>query len=122
MAARAKKPEETAGEGFEERLAALEALVRELESEGLTLEQSLARYQQGVAHVTACRALLDHAEKRLLELVERPGGTAVERPLKVGEQGLEPDLAAHDNDDDDADPGDDDGTDGRSEAHGRARR
>ncbi len=94
MAARAKKADEPAGSGFEQRLEALGAIVRELEGEGLTLEQSLARYQQGVEHLTACRALLDGAEKRLVELAERPDGSARERPLKVTEQGVAPDPAA----------------------------
>lgn len=91
MAARPKKADD-AGEGvtpsFEARLEALEAIVRDLEGEGLSLEQSLARYQEGVAHVTACRALLDAAEKRLVELADTPSGPR-ERALRVGEQGLE---------------------------------
>gem|GEM_PF-165776 len=117
MAARAKKADEPSGAGlktpdleepgFEQRLVALEAIVRELEGEGLTLEQSLARYQQGVEHLTACRALLDGAEKRLVELAERPDGSARERPLKLTEQGLAPDLAA----DNDAGSGADDARD-----------
>ena len=89
MAARGKKPDSPDGPGFEERLAALEGIVQALEGEDLSLEDSLARYQQGVEHLRACRALLDGAEKRLLELVEGPGGVA-ERPLRVGEDGLEP--------------------------------
>ena len=97
MPARGKQPESAEGPGFEERLEALEGIVKALEGEDLSLEESLARYQQGVEHLRACRALLDGAEKRLLELVESPGGSAAERPLKVGEDGLEPD------DDDDAD-------------------
>ena len=87
MAARGKKPDGTEEPGFEERLEALEGIVKALEGEDLSLEDSLARYQQGVEHLKACRALLDGAEKRLLELVETPGG-ATERPLKVGDDGL----------------------------------
>jgi exodeoxyribonuclease VII small subunit len=75
---------------FEERLAALEAVVKDLEGEGLTLEASLARYQQGVEHLKACRALLDGAERRLAELM----ADGSERPLRVTERGLEPDPEA----------------------------
>jgi exodeoxyribonuclease VII small subunit len=96
MAARGKKPDGAEDPGFEERLEALEGIVKALEGEDLSLEESLARYQQGVEHLKACRALLDGAEKRLLELVQTPGG-AVERPLRVGDDGL---VA----DDDDAAP------------------
>jgi exodeoxyribonuclease VII small subunit len=100
MAGRTKKTDEGAEPSFEQRLEALESIVRDLEGEGVALEQSLARYQEGVAHVNACRAILDAAEKRLLELVEGPGGAVRERALKAGEQGLEPDGG-------DADGGDD---------------
>ena len=87
MAARGKKPDGSDEPGFEDRLEALEGIVKALEGEDLSLEDSLARYQQGVEHLKACRALLDGAEKRLLELVQTPGGS-VERPLRVGEDGL----------------------------------
>lgn len=71
---------------FEERLAALEAVVEALEGDKLGLEDSLARYREGMEHLLACRALLDGAEGRLLELLEGPGGTAIERPFgKEGE-------------------------------------
>jgi exodeoxyribonuclease VII small subunit len=85
-------PPEAAGDpGFEERLEALEAVVRELEGEDLTLEASLERYRQGVEHLRACRAMLDDAEARLAELVgEGSGGEPLERPLRVGDEGLEP--------------------------------
>jgi len=83
---------------FEERMGALEAVVRDLEGEGLTLEQSLARYREGVEHLKACRALLDGAEARLLELVGEEGEAAT-RPLRVTEKGLEPDEAGEGPDD-----------------------
>jgi exodeoxyribonuclease VII small subunit len=78
---------------FEERLAALEAVVNDLEGEDLPLEASIRRYQEGVEHLKACRSLLDRAEARLVELVQDPRapGGAAERPLRVGERGLEPD-------------------------------
>jgi exodeoxyribonuclease VII small subunit len=73
---------------FEERLEALEAVVADLEGEELPLQTSLERYRQGVDHLRACRALLDDAEARLAELVSEGGGVR-ERPLRVGESGLE---------------------------------
>jgi exodeoxyribonuclease VII small subunit len=78
---------------FEERLAQLEAVVRDLEGEDLDLEASIRRYQEGVEHLRACRALLDRAEQRLVELVEDPRSPdgASERRLRVGERGLESD-------------------------------
>lgn len=84
----AARPPPSSEPAFEERLAALEAAVRDLEGEDLTLEQALARYREGVEHLKACRALLDGAEARLLELLGEAPGEA--RPLALGEQGLEP--------------------------------
>jgi exodeoxyribonuclease VII small subunit len=76
---------------FEERLEALEAVVRDLEGEDLPLEASLERYRIGVEHLRACRTLLDDAEARLVELAVGPGGEVRETPLVVGEEGLRPD-------------------------------
>jgi len=76
------------GPSFEERLEALEAVVRDLEGEDLPLEQSLERYRQGVEHLSACRALLDEAEGRLAELVVGRDGKTGERALELGEDGL----------------------------------
>jgi exodeoxyribonuclease VII small subunit len=82
-----------AGDGaeldFEQHLEALEAVVEDLEGEELTLEQSLARYKQGVEHLRACRRMLDDAEARLAELVEGEDGGATLTPLDVTERGLE---------------------------------
>lgn len=64
--------EHEAPPSLEERLEALEAVVADLEGEELPLEKAIARYQEGVAHLQACRALLDDAERRLVELVEDP--------------------------------------------------
>ena len=90
MAAR-KTPKASAEPTFEERLEALEEVVRDLEGEELSLEASLERYRQGVEHLRACRALLDGAEARLAELVaEGPDGEPVETPLQIGDEGLEP--------------------------------
>ncbi len=74
---------------FEQRLSALEAIVEALEAEDLGLEEGLARYREGVAHLEACRRLLDDAEARLVELTQGADGRTSERALRVGEGGLE---------------------------------
>lgn len=66
---RSKASDEGAVPTFEERVEALEAVVEALEAEDLPLETSIERYREGVTHLEACRALLDDAERRLLELV-----------------------------------------------------
>ncbi len=50
---------------FEDALKKLEAIVRELEDGELSLESSLARYEQGVRLARFCSAKLEEAEKRI---------------------------------------------------------
>jgi exodeoxyribonuclease VII small subunit len=53
---------------FEQALEQLDAAVRDLEDGKLGLEESLARYEQGVGLLKRCYAQLQHAEQRILEL------------------------------------------------------
>lgn len=65
---------------FEQSLEQLQAVVRELESGQLTLEQSLTRYEQGVANLRRCYSTLQSAEQRIRVLVELDeNGRAVTR-------------------------------------------
>jgi exodeoxyribonuclease VII small subunit len=51
---------------FEDALAELEQVVRDLEDGQVGLEQSLARYERGVGLIKACYAQLRDAEQRIL--------------------------------------------------------
>ena len=53
---------------FESALAELERLLRELEDGTTTLEESLAKYERGVALVRACHGQLQDAEQKIREL------------------------------------------------------
>jgi exodeoxyribonuclease VII small subunit len=53
---------------FEDALAELERIVRELEDGETSLEQSLTRYEQGVALLRNCYQQLQQAEQRILLL------------------------------------------------------
>jgi exodeoxyribonuclease VII small subunit len=53
---------------FEESLLELERMVRELEDGRLGLEESLARYEQGVGLIKSCSQQLRQAEQRILML------------------------------------------------------
>ena len=44
---------------FEERLTRLQAIVTSLESGNSPLEESVALYKEGLAHVAACRKQLE---------------------------------------------------------------
>ena len=57
-------------EGFEQHLETLERIVDELESGDLSLDDSMARFQEGVKRLKACTAMLDAAEQQVKILVE----------------------------------------------------
>ncbi|MDO8915736.1 MAG: exodeoxyribonuclease VII small subunit [Coriobacteriia bacterium] len=54
---------------FSEALAELETIVAALEGGQLDLEDSLARYERGVALLRACQAKLGEAEQRVTMLM-----------------------------------------------------
>jgi exodeoxyribonuclease VII small subunit len=58
---------------FEESMKLLEAIVRELESGNLTLEQSLAKYAEGVKLAKTCRDLLQNAEELIVKMEQESG-------------------------------------------------
>jgi exodeoxyribonuclease VII small subunit len=66
---------------FETALERLEGLVRELEGGELTLEESLARFEDGVGLVKLCSDRLRAAELRVKQLEAGPDGALEERPL-----------------------------------------
>ena len=78
------------GPSFEEALARLETIVEELEGGALTLEESIARYEEGVQLARHLTRTLDEAEQRIERLVEagKDGATATE-PIELEGQGTE---------------------------------
>jgi exodeoxyribonuclease VII small subunit len=69
---KSKETEPAEPKDFEEALARLEGIVKELERGELSLESSLARYEQGVRLAKYCGSKLEEAEKRieLLQITE----------------------------------------------------
>ncbi|MDK2820071.1 MAG: exodeoxyribonuclease small subunit [Clostridia bacterium] len=72
---------------FEEALKKLEEVVRILESEGVTLEDSLSYYQEGIKLVGLCRKRLKEAEGRLKALSIKNGEIVVEHMSLPGGEG-----------------------------------
>lgn len=70
---------------FEERLAQVEALIGDMESGALPLEDALKRYEEGMAALTALEKELQSAQQRLTVLRKAADGTDEEVPLEVGE-------------------------------------
>lgn len=60
---------------FEEALDRLEELTRRLESGDLSLDESLAAYEEGIRLRTLCTEFLGNAEKRLQTLQNSAGAT-----------------------------------------------
>ena len=56
---------DTEPQAFEQSLAELEALVDVLEKGDLTLEESLAAFERGVALTRTCRGALDEADQKV---------------------------------------------------------
>ena len=63
---------------FEEALGKLEQLVEQIESGAIGLEESIARYEEGIRLVKQCRTILDSAEKRIQLLAKGEGGELAE--------------------------------------------
>lgn len=59
---------------FEEAVGQLEQIVAAIEAGQIGLEESLAKYEQGMEFVKHCRGILDRAEKRIEVLTQTPQG------------------------------------------------
>lgn len=71
--------ETAAGDGsgdqpVEEQLKRLDAIVEKLESEAVSLDQSIALFEEGVELAVQIRRRLEVSEGRIREIVERSGG------------------------------------------------
>lgn len=60
---------------FEHRLARLEEIAGELETEGIDLAHALALFEEGIENLRAAADELSRAEARVQRLVERADGT-----------------------------------------------
>ena len=61
----AKKKDETESSSFEESISQLSDIVRELEEGKLSLDESLAQYEQGVRCLKQCQKILSTAERKI---------------------------------------------------------
>lgn len=67
---------------FEKALERLEELVSELESGELTLDESLARHEEGRKVIGQCYRLLENAEKRIEQVVQGEDGSMATKPYE----------------------------------------
>ena len=76
-------------EPFEELYRRLEETVEKLEKGGLSLEQSIALYEEGMDLAKRCQAILDSAELRITRLREAFAQPAATEEAFVGQEALE---------------------------------
>ena len=60
---------------FEQALGRLEKIVEQIESGEIGLEQSIAKYEEGIKLIQQCRTILDAAEKKIQLLAKGEDGT-----------------------------------------------
>lgn len=72
------KPKPVEKMSFEEALAELDGIVRQLEAGEVELEKSIAIYERGAALKAHCEARLKSAELKVEQIVQGAGGPATE--------------------------------------------
>ena len=58
---------------FEEQMAELEKIVTELEKGDLSLDESVAKFEEGIKLSKDCNKVLEEAEKKITILVNQDG-------------------------------------------------
>ncbi len=71
---------------FEQALQQLETIAQQVEGGKIGLEESIGKYEQGMALVKQCREMLARAEHRIQQLQERADGTLEPTPFEPPEQ------------------------------------
>ena len=72
-------------QSFEQQLAQVEALISRMEEGGLSLEESVQRYEEGLTMLAALENELQSATQRLTVLRRGADGEETEEPLEVRE-------------------------------------
>jgi exodeoxyribonuclease VII small subunit len=70
---------------FEKSLGELEKLVEEMEQGELSLEESLKRFERGIALTADCQTALQQAELKVQQLIEQ-NGKLLEKDFDADEQ------------------------------------
>ena len=67
---------------FEEALRQLETITRQIEEGKIGLEESIDKYEQGMALVKQCREILSRAGHKIEQLQQRSDGSLTAAPLQ----------------------------------------
>lgn len=68
---------------FEEAIAQLEDIVKQLQTGELTLDESMDKFKEGVELANICNKKLQEAEKSITMLVEQSDGTMTSQQFEV---------------------------------------
>lgn len=60
-------------ESFEEKIKKLDKIVEELEKGEVNLDESLAKFEEGIKLSKECTKILDEAQKKITILLEKEG-------------------------------------------------
>ena len=71
---------------FEESISRLEEIVEKMESEELSLEESINIFKEGMDLVANCNAKLDEAEKKISIIMEGRNNTTKEEKFSLQEE------------------------------------
>lgn len=73
---------------FEQQLEAVEALISGMESGSMPLEESMRRYEEGMAMIASMEKELQSAQQRLTVIRRNAEGEDEEVPLEVDDEEL----------------------------------
>lgn len=68
---------------FEEAISQLEQIVSMLEKGDISLEESIANFQQGIELSRYCAAKLDEAEKKISIILQDEEGNLIEKDFEL---------------------------------------
>lgn len=71
---------------FEEAMAKLENEVKKLEGGNMTLDESIATYEEAVKLVRVCNEKLENVERRVRILTESSDGSITDMPFDVDDE------------------------------------
>ena len=71
---------------FEEAMAKLENEVKKLEGGNMTLDESVATYEEAVKLVRVCNEKLENVERRVRILTESSDGSITDMPFDVDDE------------------------------------
>ena len=71
---------------FEDAMIKLEGEVKRLESGNLTLDESIAAFEEAVKLIAVCNKQLDQAERRVRLLIEADDGSITDIPFETNDE------------------------------------